>query len=46
MAKYKAFKKKENLPPQIKPGLPCVIIVLGGMILIGVVMFYSLKNAG
>ena len=46
MAKYKAFKKKQDLPPQMRPGVPCLVIVLGVMVLIVIAMFFAMKNAG
>ena len=46
MAKYKAVKKKQDLPPQMRPGVPCLVIVVGVMILIVFAMFFAMKNAG
>jgi len=46
MAKYKAFKKKQDLPPQMRPGAPCLVIVLIVMIVIVVAMYFAMKNAG
>jgi len=46
MAKYKAFKKKQDLPPQMKPGVPCLVIIFGAMIVIIIVMYFAMKNAG
>ena len=45
MGKYKAFKKKTDAPPQVKPGVPCLIIVVGAMIFIVVVMLLVMRNA-
>ena len=46
MAKYKAFKKKKDLPPQVRPGAPCLVIVLIIIVIIVLVMFFAMKNAG
>jgi hypothetical protein len=45
MGKYKAVKKKQDLPPQMKPGVPCLVILIGGMIVIVVVMILVMRNA-
>jgi hypothetical protein len=45
MGKYKAFKKKTDAPPQVKPGVPCLIIIVGGMIFIIFVMIMVMKDA-
>jgi hypothetical protein len=45
MGKYKAFKKKTDAPPQVKPGVPCLIIVVGAMIFIVVVMILVMRSA-
>ena len=47
MAKYKAVKKKQdNLPPQMRQGVPCLIIVIAIIALIFIAMFFAMKNAG
>ena len=46
MAKYKAFKKKKDLPPQVRPGAPCLVIVLVIIVILVLVMFFAMKNAG
>ena len=46
MAKYKAFKKKQDAVPQMRPGVPCLVIIVVAMIVIGLVMFFAMKNAG
>ena len=45
MGKYKAYKKKTDAPPQVKPGVPCLIIVVGAMIFIVVVMILVMRSA-
>jgi hypothetical protein len=47
MAKYKAVRKKQdNLPPQMRQGVPCLIIVVGVIVLIFIAMFFAMKNSG
>jgi hypothetical protein len=46
MAKYKAVKKKQDLPPQMRQGVPCLVIVIIVGILICFAMFFAMKNAG
>jgi len=46
MAKYKAFKKKKDLPPQVRPGAPCLVIVVVVIIVIVLAMYFAMKNAG
>ncbi len=43
MSKYKAFKKKSDAPPQVKPGVPCLIILIGGMIMVVIVMILVMR---
>ena len=47
MGKYKAVKKKSDTPvaPQVKPGVPCLIIIVLGMIFIVFVMIMVMRNA-
>lgn len=45
MGKYKAFKKKTDAVPQVKPGVPCLVIVIGAMIFIVVVMILVMRSA-
>jgi heme/copper-type cytochrome/quinol oxidase subunit 2 len=46
MAKYKAVRKKQDLPPQMRQGVPCLIIVVVVIILIVFAMYFAMKNAG
>jgi hypothetical protein len=46
MAKYKAVRKKQDLPPQMKAGVPCLVIIVVVMIVIVVAMYFAMKNAG
>ncbi len=48
MAKYKPAggKKKEAAPAPTRGLIPCALIILIGMGLIGLLMFYSLKGSG
>jgi len=45
MGKYKAKKKAQDAVPQVKPGVPCLIILVGGMIVVIVVMILVMRNA-
>ena len=46
MAKYKAVKKKssEPTPPQIRPGLPCLVIVIGALVVVMIVMYLVMRS--
>lgn len=44
MAKYKAAKKKTDAPPQIRPGVPCLIIIVGAMLVVALTMYLALRN--
>jgi hypothetical protein len=47
MAKYKAKKKKQdNLPPQVRPGAPCLVLIVAAIILLVLTMYFAMKNAG
>jgi hypothetical protein len=47
MAKYKAVKKKQaTATPQMKPGIPCLVIIVGAMIVIIIAMIFAMRNAG
>jgi len=45
MGKYKAVRKKTDAPPQIKPGVPCIIILFGVIIVVLVIMFLVIRSA-
>jgi len=45
MSKYKAKKKQVDAPPQVKPGVPCLVILIGGMIVTIIVMILVMRNA-
>jgi hypothetical protein len=45
MGKYKAYKKKVDAPPQMRPGVPCLVILVGGMILTIILMIAVMRNA-
>jgi hypothetical protein len=45
MAKYKAVKKKSDAPPQMKPGVPCLVFLLLGMVLTMFLLYEVMKNA-
>jgi hypothetical protein len=43
MSKYKAKKKPSDAPPQMKPGVPCLVILVGGMIVTIIVMILVMR---
>jgi hypothetical protein len=46
MAKYKAARpKKTDAAPQMRPGLPCLVLLILGMILVVVVMIVAMTHA-
>jgi hypothetical protein len=45
MGKYKAFKKKTDAPPQIKPGVPCLIILAFIAIVVVLIMVWVIRSA-
>ena len=46
MAKYKAAKpKKTDAAPQMRPGLPCLVLLIVAMILVVIVMILAMKHA-
>lgn len=46
MAKYKAAKPKKDLPPQVRPGAPCLVIVVVVIVIMVLAMYFAVKNAG
>ena len=48
MAKYKAVRKKkpEDQTPQVRPGTPCLVIVVVVILVIVFAMYFAMKNAG
>jgi hypothetical protein len=45
MGKYKAAKPKKSTAPQMKPGVPCIVFLVLGMILTMVLLYEVMKNA-
>jgi len=45
MGKYKASKPKSTAAPQMKPGVPCIVFLVLGMILTMVLLYEVMKNA-
>ena len=45
MAKFKLAKPKKAKAPQVQGGLPCLIVLFTGMVLVGILMFLVLKYA-
>jgi hypothetical protein len=46
MAKYKAARKKQDLPPQVRPGAPCLVLIVVAAIIVVLTMYFAMKNAG
>ncbi len=46
MAKFKPVRAKAKQQPQIRGGLPCVVIVITGVLAIMVLLFLVMKYAG
>ena len=45
MGKYKAAKPKSDTPPTMKPGVPCLVFLVLGMILTMFLLYEVMKNA-
>ncbi len=45
MARFKPVKPKGKLQPQVRGGLPCVVIVIGGFLAVLVLLFLVMKYA-
>jgi hypothetical protein len=45
MAKFKPAKGKARATPRPPAALPCVVLILVGMVLLGLFLYYVLKNA-
>ncbi len=45
MGKYKPVKGKSDAPPQMKAGLPCIVFLVLGMILVMILLYEVMKNA-
>lgn len=45
MSKYKAKKKKSDALPQVKPGVPCLVILVGGMIVTIIMLILVMRYA-
>ena len=43
MSKYKAKKKASDAPPRVKPGVPCLVILVGGMIVTIIIMILVMR---
>jgi hypothetical protein len=46
MAKLKSARPKKPAAPPVRGGLPCVIIVIAGVILISIFLFVVMKYGG
>jgi hypothetical protein len=45
MGKYKAAKPKSDAPPTMKPGVPCLVFLVLGMVLTMFLLYEVMKNA-
>jgi hypothetical protein len=46
MAKYKAVRpKKTDAAPQMRPGVPCLVLLLLAMVVVVIVMILAMRNA-
>jgi hypothetical protein len=45
MGKFKAVRPKPTAPPQMKAGLPCIVLIVLGMLLTALLMYEVMKNA-
>ena len=45
MGKYKPVRKKVDAPPQLRPGVPCLVILGIVILVIVVIMFLVIKSA-
>jgi hypothetical protein len=45
MGKYKASKPKSDKPPTMKPGVPCLVFLLLGIILTMFLLYEVMKYA-
>ncbi|MGD0499740.1 MAG: hypothetical protein ABSC23_15030 [Bryobacteraceae bacterium] len=45
MPHFKPAKKKKDRAPTPKPGLPCLILVLLGMLLIMLILYMMMRSA-
>jgi hypothetical protein len=44
MAKFKLAKGKAHATPRPAAALPCVVLILAGMVLLGLFLYWALKN--
>ena len=45
MGKYKAKKAKSDAPPQMRPGVPCLVFLALGILFTMFFMYEVIKNA-
>jgi hypothetical protein len=45
MGKYKAAKPKKDAPPQMRPGVPCLVFLVLGVLLTMFLLYEVIKNA-
>ena len=46
MAKFKPVRLKAKGPRVPQGGIPCVIMVIGGMVLVMVFLYFVMRNSG
>ncbi len=44
MGKYKAAKPKTNAPPQMRPGVPCLVFLVLGILMTMFLLYEVIKN--
>ena len=45
MAKFKPVRPKGKQQPQVRGGLPCVVIVIAGVVAVMILLFLAMKYA-
>jgi hypothetical protein len=45
MGKYKPAKAKSTAPPQMKAGMPCIVFLILGMIMVMILLYEVMKHA-
>jgi hypothetical protein len=45
MAKFKPVRSRKAKPAPVQGGLPCLVLILSGMVLVAILLFLVLKYA-
>jgi hypothetical protein len=45
MAKFRPAGSRKSKPAPVQGGLPCLVLILSGMVLVAIVLYFVLKNA-